>query len=139
MADPGTFYCSYEDVKNILNEQSIGAAGSTLYSEASLLLACTMAQAKIHLKLGIRTITKISDAIYKEILKGIQVDLIMMRILQGRILNENNISDPSAITGYWSIMPALTYEHLKILNEILDERDGVSWTFDTRSGSEVTN
>ena len=138
MADPGTFYCSYVDVQNLLNSSNLGVAGSSLYTEDSLLLACTIAQAKIHFKLGLTVITKLTDAIYKEVLKGIQIDLIMMRVLQGRTLNDNNISDPSAITGYWSLMPALTREHKQILDEILEARDGIAWAFDTRSGNEVT-
>ena len=139
MADPGTFYCAYTDVQQLLSNDNIGIAGSKLYDEESLLAACTVSQAKIHLKLGIRTLTKLTDAIYKEVLKGIQIDLIMMRILQARQMNMNNISSASEITGFWQLMPGLTYEHQRTLAEILEERDGVAWNFDTRDGNEVTS
>ena len=139
MADPGTFYCAYTDVQQLLNNANIGATGSTLYDESSLLLACTVSQAKIHLKLGIRVMTKITDVVYKEILKGIQIDLIMMRILQSRQMNENNISSAGEITSFWQMMPGLTYEHQRTLGEILEERDGVAFNFDTRTGNEVSS
>ena len=138
MADPGTFYAAYTDVQQLLNNASIGAAGSTLYSEASLLVACTVSQAKIHLKLGITTMTKLTQAVFIQVLKAIQIDLIHMRILQGVSLNEKNISTSDAITSYWSLMPALTREHNQMLDLILDSMDGSSWTFDTETGNEVS-
>lgn len=139
MADPGTFYCAYTDVRNLLNNANLGVAGSTFYTEDSLLVACKVSQSKIHLKLGIRTMTKISDEVYEEVFKGIMTDLIMMRILQSRQMNMNNISNAGEIQSFWQMMPGLTYEHKQTLSEILDERDGVAWNFDTRSGYEVTN
>jgi len=139
MADPGTFYVAYTDVQKLLSNANIGVVGSKLYNEDSLELACKVSQAKLHLKLGIRTMTKITDDVYKEVLKGIQTDLIMMRILQARQMNENNISSASEITSFWQMMPGLTYEHQRTLAEILEERDGVAWSFDTRTGNEVTS
>ena len=137
MAD-GDHYAGYSDVQQLLSNSGIGIAGNTLYNDTSLEIALDISLAKIHNYLGIRTTTKLTNAVDVLILKGIQIELIHMRILQSRSLKENNLADHGAIQGYWSIMPDLTRGHIRQLDEVLANNDGVAWTFDTRTGYELT-
>jgi len=136
MAD-GDYYASYPDVRNLLNEQSIGGAASTLYTENSLELALSVSQAYIHQYLGLTSMACTTNPVHVATLKAIQIDLIMMRILQAKHINQNNLTEAGAIQSFWQVMPYLTNAHKQLLDRIADQLEGVAWTFDVRTGSEV--
>ena len=132
------YYASYANVRNLLMNAALGTATSTLYWETSLELALSISQGYIHQYLGLENLTSTTNVVHVAVLKGIQIDLIMMRVLQARQMTENNLSAAGEIQSFWQMMPYLTNEHRRLLDSILDQMDGVAWTFDVNTGYEVS-
>lgn len=99
-------------------QSGIGTAGDTLYDDNALETALDLTFGLINFEIyGDNTTTKVTGN-YALICRKIQMELIAMQILLSRQFNENNLADAGAIQGFWTIMPALTREHMRLLHKI---------------------
>ena len=117
MAD-GDYYASYADVQNLLMNAGLGVAGNTLLDADAIEKILKIGQAKLHLRLGLSSLTSVTDVVAVELLKEMEVDMALQRILAARHANENNLSDIAAIQAFWTISPTLTYAQIADLNLI---------------------
>jgi len=117
MAD-GDYYASYADVQNLLMNAGLGKAGNTLLDADAIEKILKIGQAKLHLRLGLSSLTSVTDVVAVELLKEMEVDMALQRILAARHANENNLSDIAAIQAFWTISPTLTYAQIADLNLI---------------------
>jgi len=133
----GDHYAAYADVQYLLMNAGLGVAGNTLFDANAIDLGLSITLAILHGYMGLTTLTKLTQAVQAVILKGIQIDMITMMILRARALNENNISAFGETTQFWQITPYLTQAHKQMLDKMIDQNEGVAWTFNTVTGTEV--
>jgi len=108
MAD-GDYYADYDDIQDILQNADLGTDGNTLLDDEAIEKILKISQAKIHLRLGLSTLTSQTDVIVDEILREIQVAYVMQWVLAARHFNENNLSDIGVVQTFWTIAPTFTY------------------------------
>ena len=135
MAD-GDHYAAYADIGLLLMNTGLAVAGNTLLNDTGAEVALDVTMAMMHSRMGIETLTKLTNVVHAALLKGIQIDLVAMQILRARIFNENNISSFSEGVQFWQITPYLTRSHEKMLDKIVDQNDGVAWSFNVATGRE---
>ena len=117
MAD-GDYYASYADVQNLLMNTNLGTAGNTLLDDTTIEKVLKIGQAKLHLRLGLSTLTSETNVVAVELLKEMEVDMALQRIIAARHANENNLSDLGAVQAFWTLSPTITYAQLADLNLI---------------------
>ena len=133
----GDYYASYANIRDLLNSQNIGVAGSSLMIAAGLEVALLTSQALINFEIyQDDTTTKVTGN-YANICKAIQIDLVMMRILQSKHMTENDLTDAGAIQGYFRVMPALTFEHKFLLAQIRSKVLGTSYNWNIQTGERI--
>ncbi len=115
MAD-GDYYASIADVQQALMNAGLGISGNSLLDDDAIDLMSKIIQAKLHLRLGLSTLTSETHVIAVELLKEMMIDLLLQRIIAARHANENNLSDLGAIQAFWTISPTLTYAMIADLN-----------------------
>lgn len=133
------YYASYADVQDILMNAGLGLDGNTILDDEAIEKILKISQAKIHGKLLLRTLTSITNVVDVEILKEIQIDHIMQRILAARHANENNLSDISSLTAFWTMAPTFTFAQLGDLARIkrLNQSSKGAFNHDIRTGSRL--
>ena len=117
MAD-GDYYASYADVQEVLMNTGLGLAGNTLLDDAAIEKVLKIGQAKLHLRLGLSTLTSETHVVAVELLKEMEIDMSLQRIIAARYGNDNNLSDLGAVQAFWTISPTLTYAQIADLNLI---------------------
>ena len=108
MAD-GDYYADYADVQDILQNSSLGTDGNTLLDDEAIEKILKIAQAKMHIRLGLSTLTSQTDVIVDELLREMQVAYVLQWIIAARHANENNLSDIGIVQTFWTLAPTFTY------------------------------
>lgn len=134
----GDHYAAYADLQNILQNSGLTTAGDTLFNENGAEIALDLTQAIINKYIGATTITSITDTLNATLCKHVQLNMVSMMILRSRQFKENNIDGMSEMISYWQVTPALTFADKELLNLVKQDQEGVAWTFDLRSGQEVS-
>jgi len=139
MAD-GDYYVSYDEVRHLLMNQSLGVSGARLYDDTALETALRISMGKMHQKLDYRT-TKVTTEPFVSVLMGIQKDLIGMMILQARHYQDNNLADAGSVMAFWQTAPTLTFAHLTELREIKAQLRGntVAKNYNSSTGLETNS
>jgi len=108
MAD-GDYYADYADVQDILQNSGLGTDGNTLLDDEAIEKILKIAQAKMHIRLGLSTLTSQTDVIVDELLREMQVAYVLQWIIAARHANENNLSDIGIVQTFWTLAPTFTY------------------------------
>ncbi|MCK5644632.1 MAG: hypothetical protein KAJ19_27790 [Gammaproteobacteria bacterium] len=131
------YYASFADVKDILENAGLGDAGNTLLDDDAIEKILKIAQAKLHLRLGLTTLTSQTDVIAVELLKEMQVTYILQWIIAARHANENNLSDIGIVQTFWTMAPTFTFAQqadLALIKRVIDVNKG-SANYNMRTGA----
>ena len=105
--------------------------------ETGLEVALLTSQAAIQFEIYQDNTTTMVTGNYANMCKGIQINMIMMRILQARHLKENNLADSGAIQGFFRVMPAFTFEDKHTLAIIRSKVLATSYNFNIQTGARI--
>ena len=133
MAD-GDYYATYAEVQQRFMNAGLATAGNTLYDDDAVELALLTSTALIHAFIYNDNTTTLLTGNYGTICKAVQLDMVMMRALQSRHMQENNLSSASEIQSFWSVMPAFTFFHKEMLNIVKQNAVSQTYNGDVRNG-----
>lgn len=118
----------------------LGVAADGFYDNNAVEIALKFSFYRIQMYLDPTggTTTKLTNTVFSNILAGIQCDLVMMRCLQAQHMQKNTLSDVGAIQSFFKMMPALTYEHKEMLEQIkFANRDVTIHVYEPMWGAKV--
>ncbi len=136
MAD-GDYYATYAEVRTRFMNAGLAVAGNTMYDDDAVELGLLTSTALIHIFIYNDNTTTMFTGNYATLCKVVQLDMMLMRILQSRHTQENNLASASEIQGFWSIMPAFTRFHTQMMNIVKQNAVDQVFNGDTRNGGIV--
>ena len=136
MAD-GDYYASYADVQEVLMNENLGVANATIIDDAAIEKILKITQGKIHLRLMRSDLTSLTNVVFAEVLKEMEIGLLTQMAIRARHMKENNLADTDILTTYWTLSPNITKDMKEELESIRLQLDGVAFNYNIRNGAEI--